>query len=381
MKTLFRISQFIALLSLALPAALAAPLTAARITHIVNDVRTVDSGKVPRPASLNELLEGGKAVRTGINSRTELLFGDQSITRLGPQSHFSINDGTREISLSQGAILLQVPKGAGGAKIQTAAVTAAITGTTIILESGPAFQILTVVEGKCFLTPKAGTLHKPVAVTSGFRVTMPNNATTVPDPVKFDVSMFVKTSSFFIGTWSAQLDQTEISAAIAAQLKQKTAGIGTLKVKGIILVNRQPAKDGDIIRSGDVIETPANLTAIIVLTRGGEVSVRKMTRVRVVDHAGEVPEFIILFGGVDLRGLDNKLPSEWHGGWPGNPSGDPGDSGNGADPLPYLAVFGLGNFPIALGSSSSGNGTVVTAALPGGIVILYDSLGRFLGFQ
>ena len=34
-------------------------------------------------------------------------------------------------------MLLQVPKGLGGAKIHTAAVTAAITGTTIMMDIAP----------------------------------------------------------------------------------------------------------------------------------------------------------------------------------------------------------------------------------------------------
>ncbi len=38
------------------------------------------------------------------------------------------------MDLGGGAMLLRVPKDAGGAKITTAAVTAAITGTTVLLE-------------------------------------------------------------------------------------------------------------------------------------------------------------------------------------------------------------------------------------------------------
>ncbi|MEO6787005.1 MAG: hypothetical protein ABI318_12805, partial [Chthoniobacteraceae bacterium] len=52
----------------------AAPLTGARITTIVNAVLTVEPGKAPRKSALNEFVDARKAIRTGIDSRTELLF-------------------------------------------------------------------------------------------------------------------------------------------------------------------------------------------------------------------------------------------------------------------------------------------------------------------
>ncbi|MDQ3626248.1 MAG: FecR family protein [Verrucomicrobiota bacterium] len=76
----------------------------------------------------------GTAVRTGVESRTELTFADQTLARLGANTIFSFDEGTRSMDLGGGAMLLRVPKDAGGAKITTAAVTAAITGTTVLLE-------------------------------------------------------------------------------------------------------------------------------------------------------------------------------------------------------------------------------------------------------
>jgi hypothetical protein len=114
----------------AMPAsAPAAVLSQAKITHIVRDVQTVDPAKAPRPAKLREVVKGRQAVRTGIDSRTELLFNDLTLTRIGANSQFSFSEGTRELELYRGVILLQVPKGSGGAKIHTAAVTAAVPGT------------------------------------------------------------------------------------------------------------------------------------------------------------------------------------------------------------------------------------------------------------
>jgi len=209
-----------ALFAVATPALQAAPLKDAKITRIVNDVKTAGEGKAPTRASLNETVLPGSAVRTGIDSRTELLFSDQTITRLGANSNFSFNEGTREMTLSKGVIMLQVPKGLGGAKIQTAAVTAAITGTTILLEVGPKFTKLIVVEGTCTLTLKNGKWKRKVKLTAGMEIIVPNDAIELPKTFFINLNMLVKTSALLAGKWGAPLDERQIAAAILAQNRQ-----------------------------------------------------------------------------------------------------------------------------------------------------------------
>jgi hypothetical protein len=64
----------------------------------------------------------------GVQSRSKLTFKDQTITRLGEKTIFSVGEGARTIDLGSGQFLLSVPKKAGGAKVKIGAVTAAITG-------------------------------------------------------------------------------------------------------------------------------------------------------------------------------------------------------------------------------------------------------------
>ena len=213
MKRLILLFVLTSVAVLAMPAVVAAPLTGARITHIVNDVKTVSPGKPPQSAALNELVEPGKAVRTGIDSRTELLFTDQTITRLGANSHFTVNSGTREISLSKGVMLLQVPKGLGGATIQTNAVTAAITGTTILLEIVNGFTRLTVLEGTCILTLKNDPKNSKT-VTAGQQVTAGKQ---INPAQSVELRSLFKHSPLLAGAWGVQLDQTDLVAARDAQ--------------------------------------------------------------------------------------------------------------------------------------------------------------------
>jgi hypothetical protein len=116
----------------------AAPLKQANVTRIYNDVRVMEvPANVQKPATLNQVVRDQQAVLTGVQSRAELLFTDKTLTRIGANSIFTFKEGTRDMDLKRGTMLLQVPKGAGGAQIKTAAVTAAITGTTLLVEYQP----------------------------------------------------------------------------------------------------------------------------------------------------------------------------------------------------------------------------------------------------
>ena len=81
-----------------------------------------------RPAAVNEDVRQGTAVQTGVQSRSELTFKDKTITRLGEKTTFSVGESPRSIDIGSGQYLLYVPKKAGGAKVKTGPVTAAITG-------------------------------------------------------------------------------------------------------------------------------------------------------------------------------------------------------------------------------------------------------------
>src|SRR5438270_4142867 len=113
----------------------AAQLKEAQVTQVVKDVKLLPTGAAARPAAVSDEVREGIAVRTGVDSRSELKFTDQTLARLGANTIFTFNEGTRNLNLQDGAMLLRVPKGAGGAKINSAAVTAAITGTTVLMEA------------------------------------------------------------------------------------------------------------------------------------------------------------------------------------------------------------------------------------------------------
>ena len=174
----------------------AAPLKEAHVTEAVNDVRLLVGDATPHPASVNDKVGAGTTLQTGGASRAELTFTDQSVARLAPNTAFSFKDGTRNLNLADGAILVQAPKKARGAKICAGAVVAAVTGTTAMFEYHPGVYKFLVLEGN-------GRLYRPghwgdsIVVRAGQMVIGNPNA-AVSDPVDFDIDRFLKTSHFII---------------------------------------------------------------------------------------------------------------------------------------------------------------------------------------
>src|ERR1700682_6425705 len=199
----------------------AGPLTSAEVTKIINRVSVVDPEKGGHPAAIREVIKDDLGLQTGVQSRSELLFQDDTLTRIGAETFFSFKTGTRDMTLEKGSMLLQVPKGLGGAKIHTAAVTAAITGTTIMMEYIPHVYIKVVVlEGSLRLSRNC-TSGDSLVLRPGKMVIMRPDAKKIPDPIDVDLEQIVKTSTLVNFPGEAPLPSMPLmQAAIDEQKKQ-----------------------------------------------------------------------------------------------------------------------------------------------------------------
>ena len=172
----------------------AAGLSEAQLTRIIKEVKLLPVQAAARTAALNDSVNNGTAVRTGAESRAELTFKDLTITRLGASTIFSFNEGTRNLDLGGGAILVSVPKDAGGAKITTAAITAGITGTTVLLEvHRNNYSKAAVLEG-VMLVALPNDPAEWVKLHAGQMIVVPPNAKKMPKPVTFDLKVLVESS-------------------------------------------------------------------------------------------------------------------------------------------------------------------------------------------
>src|SRR6266403_2006777 len=162
-------------------------LKEAKVTQVVQDVKVLPSGAAPRPAALNDNVRQGTAVQTGTQSRSELTFKDQTITRLGEKTIFSVGEGARTIDLGSGQVLLYVPKKSGGAKVKMGPVTAAITGTTILANRDPSgvTKFIVLEGGACIYLDSVG---QSLFVGPGQQVTYDPMANRLEDPVDADLN-------------------------------------------------------------------------------------------------------------------------------------------------------------------------------------------------
>src|SRR5437762_1889105 len=200
------------------------PLTTAEVTKIINRVVFIEPANGERPAALRDVIKDDRGLQTGVRSRSELLFQDDTLTRLGAETFFSFKTGTRDLTLEKGSMLLQVPKGLGGAKIHTAAVTAAITGTTIMMEYSPGQYLkVLVLEGSLRLSRNG--FGDSLVLPPGKMVIMRPDAKKIPDPIDVDLAQIVRTSILVNFPGSNILPSMPlIQAAINDQAKELTKG-------------------------------------------------------------------------------------------------------------------------------------------------------------
>src|SRR6478752_4182604 len=122
-------------------------------------------------------------------------------------------------------MLLQVPKGLGGATIHTAAVTAAITGTTIMMEYSPGQYLkVLVLEGSLRLS-RNGSFGNSLVLHAGKMVIMRPDAKRIPDPIDVNLAEIVNTSTLVNFPGSNVLPSMPlIQAAITDQAKAVAKG-------------------------------------------------------------------------------------------------------------------------------------------------------------
>ncbi len=285
----------------------AGPLDEARITRIINDVRVVESTKT-HFAALQEIIRDNLAVRTGVKSRSELLFQDDTLTRLGPETMFGFKTGTREMTLTQGAMLLQVPKGLGGARIHTAAVTASLTGTTIIMEHlrNEHIKVL-VLEGSLRLALD-GKFGQQVMLHPGQMIMMRPDAITLPRPVLVDLKRVTKTSPL------VRMGKAQPLPSIGL-IKQEIGHQELLKSENTLVATSAVLKGNEVLETGSSpalntrVEHAASASASTPLDGGS------------VDRSGS--------GNGNAYGLDHSGPA-------GNGNGNAYGHGNGPAPLEPL---------------------------------------------
>src|SRR6478752_5307926 len=95
------------------PISQAAGRNEARVSQAIHNVQLLAPHAAPLPASINDNVRQGTAVRTGSDSRAELAFTDRTLARLGANSLLSFGEG--EFDFANGSMLLYLPRRPAGA--------------------------------------------------------------------------------------------------------------------------------------------------------------------------------------------------------------------------------------------------------------------------
>lgn len=174
------------------PISQAAGRSEARVSQAIHNVQLLAPNAGPRPASINDNVRQGTAVRTGSDSRAELAFTDRTLARLGANSLLSF--GEREFDLATGSMLLYLAKRSGAARINTAIATAAGNSFTAMAEYRSKSWIKFIVlegRGSISLTHHPGETR---ALHAGQMITVRPGAMKLPEPEDVDLSGLIRTS-------------------------------------------------------------------------------------------------------------------------------------------------------------------------------------------
>jgi hypothetical protein len=197
----------------------AASTNEARVTRVKNHVQLADF-KNARRASVNEIVHEETVVRTGNEARAELGFSDETVVRLAANTAFDFNRGTRGLNLKEGAVLVQAPREANGTTIHAGSVTAAVAGTTVMIEYHPGFYKFLVLEGTA-RSYRPGHLGDSVLVRAG-QMVFGNPEAALSDPVDVDIDRFMKTSRF-VTDFPSLRSQKSIVAESQKQQREKSS--------------------------------------------------------------------------------------------------------------------------------------------------------------
>ena len=160
---------------------------------MVNHVNLGRSEAALRQVAVGESIRDGDAINTGATGKIELILPGRTIVRLGAKTNVSFNDGTRTMDLGEGAVLFQIPKGAGRLKLKSNTIAVASAGATGIIERhGQVYVKVLALEGtvRCYLTNRLG---ESLLLQPGQLLITKPDVTALPEPANFDIAREMKT--------------------------------------------------------------------------------------------------------------------------------------------------------------------------------------------
>lgn len=196
--------------------------SAATVTAAVNHVTHGSAqSTATSPAKVGTQLQDGEYLKTGPASRAEMELANKTITRMGANTIFNYTASSNTIDLQAGTILFSKPKDGRQMNIKTAAVTAAIVGTTGIEQQTGKTFLFGLVEGTSIIT--IGGVDYTVHGGQMLLFIAPGP----PVIFNFDIAKFLKTSKLITAFPPDLPNEEEIQEALADYLDDVDRGFIT----------------------------------------------------------------------------------------------------------------------------------------------------------
>jgi hypothetical protein len=208
-----------------------APIQNLKFTDVVKDVKILNvATKAETTAKVGDVLVPPNVIKTGADSRAELVAEDQTVTRVGANTIFSVEANSRDVNIAKGSVLFHSPAGKGGGNIKSAGATASVLGTTLIVGANQSggFKVM-LLEGKGQVTGAGGGGTKLTAGQMSFA--MPGQAPS--QPLNFELKGQVSGSKLVGGFSKPLASIAKIEAAV--NLQQSKIASGDMASTGLMI--------------------------------------------------------------------------------------------------------------------------------------------------
>ncbi len=199
-----------------------APIQNLKFTDVVKEVKILNvATKAETTAKVGDVLVPPNVIKTGADSRAELVAEDQTVTRVGANTIFSVEANSRDVNIAKGSVLFHSPAGKGGGNIKSAGATASVLGTTLIVGANQSggFKVM-LLEGKGQVTGAGGGGTKLTAGQMSFA--MPGQAPS--QPLNFELKGQVSGSKLVGGFSKPLASIAKIEAAVSVQQAKIASG-------------------------------------------------------------------------------------------------------------------------------------------------------------
>jgi hypothetical protein len=225
------------------------------LSFVKNDVYSLkDTNKAT--AILNDKIESDSQVGTGEQSMCELSLDDKSVTRIGANAIFSFTEKERLVKCDKGTFLVSKDPETETITVTTGSVTAAISGSTVVLDVKDDATHIAVAETTkgVIVTDKNG---KSMTLQSGEGISATPNGMTSSTPQSVDVKDLTSSSPLFNEKGLAPLANDALIKGVAsAQETAKAQGMSFKSEINDIVANRTDTTNVPDIDTASGTENP-----------------------------------------------------------------------------------------------------------------------------